>query len=57
MRKDDDRLQVFNEGRPLECLRCGHGSDLEKPWYARKPERPRVCPDCKHPWWDRPRGE
>ena len=29
--------------------RCGHE------WLARKPERPRVCPKCKSPYWDQPR--
>ena len=36
--------------QPYTCLRCGHG-----PWWPRKPTRPRVCPACRSPWWDRPR--
>ena len=31
------------------CTRCGHK------WYPRTPERPRVCPKCKSPYWDKPR--
>ncbi len=32
--------------------RCGHE------WLARtKGERPRVCPKCKSPNWDRPKRE
>jgi predicted Zn-ribbon and HTH transcriptional regulator len=29
--------------------RCGHE------WVSREPERPRVCPKCKSPNWDRPK--
>ena len=31
----------------LECKRCYWT------WYPRKPVRPRVCPKCKSPYWDR----
>ena len=32
----------------LACrCRCGHE------WVTREPERPRVCPKCKSPNWDR----
>jgi Zn finger protein HypA/HybF involved in hydrogenase expression len=32
----------------LACrCRCGHQ------WITREPERPRVCPKCKSPNWDR----
>lgn len=32
------------------CERCEHE------WVSRnKNERPRVCPKCKNPYWDRPR--
>ena len=34
----------------LECKRCGHI------WYPRRPQYPKVCPRCKSPWWDTPRG-
>lgn len=33
------------------CLRCGHQ------WMPRTRERPRACPKCKSPWWDRDRRE
>jgi predicted Zn-ribbon and HTH transcriptional regulator len=29
--------------------RCGHE------WFPREPEKPRVCPKCKSPNWDRPK--
>lgn len=31
------------------CERCGHV------WVPRDSEKPRVCPKCKSPYWDRPR--
>jgi predicted Zn-ribbon and HTH transcriptional regulator len=35
--------------RGCRC-RCGHE------WLARDPhEKPRVCPKCKSPYWDRPK--
>jgi len=33
----------------LECLRCGHK------WFKRKLEDPVACPDCKSPYWNKPR--
>jgi hypothetical protein len=34
----------------LSCrCRCGHE------WIARQNERPRVCPKCKTPNWDKPK--
>ena len=34
----------------LGCrCRCGHT------WLPREPEKPRVCPKCKSPNWDRPK--
>jgi rubrerythrin len=32
-----------------KCLRCGHT------WIPRKKERPRVCPKCHSPYWDKPK--
>ena len=29
----------------LRCHRCGHK------WFLRKPMSPRVCPNCKSPYW------
>jgi len=31
------------------CLRCGHK------WTPRGMERPRVCPGCHSPYWDKPK--
>jgi hypothetical protein len=32
------------------CQRCGHE------WVPKnKVQKPRVCPKCKNPYWDRPR--
>jgi len=31
------------------CERCGHK------WLPRREEKPRVCPNCNSPYWDRPR--
>ena len=33
----------------LKCLRCGHK------WYPRSKDKPKVCPHCKSPYWDKPR--
>ena len=33
------------------CRRCGHK------WIPRKADRPVVCPECKSPWWDKPKKE
>ena len=30
-----------------ECERCGHI------WKPRSEEKPKVCPKCKSPYWDR----
>lgn len=31
------------------CLRCGHE------WIPKRKEEPRVCPNCKSPYWNKPR--
>ena len=33
----------------FKCLRCGHI------WWPKTPDKPRVCPKCKSPYYDRPR--
>jgi hypothetical protein len=33
----------------MSCLRCGHG------WESRVEGRPKNCPGCKSPAWDRPK--
>lgn len=32
-----------------KCLRCGHT------WIPRTNNKPKVCANCKSPYWDRPR--
>jgi len=34
-----------------KCERCGHI------WPPRGQEEPRVCPKCKSPYWNKPRGK
>lgn len=35
-----------------KCYRCGHE------WIPQNiEEKPKVCPKCKNPYWDRPRQE
>lgn len=34
----------------LNCKRCGHN------WIPKK-EEVRICPKCKSPYWDRPKGK
>lgn len=41
--------KVMVEITKLECLRCGHK------WYPRFPQKPRICPYCKSPYWDKER--
>jgi len=42
--------KVMIEG--YRCERCGHE------WAPREKEvTPKVCPKCKSPYWDRPRGQ
>ena len=39
---------VLIEGN--KCYRCGHE------WLSRnKKERPTVCPNCKNPYWHKPK--
>ena len=35
--------------RPFHCKRCGHA------WVPRKDNRPKQCPGCRSPYWDRER--
>lgn len=32
-----------------KCYRCLHK------WVQREEEKPRICPKCKSPYWDKPR--
>ena len=31
------------------CDRCGHK------WIPRSNEKPTICPECKRPYWNKPR--
>ena len=43
------KIKIVADG--YRCERCGHE------WVPRKAnEHPRVCPKCKSPYWDRPKG-
>jgi predicted Zn-ribbon and HTH transcriptional regulator len=35
----------------LKCCRCGHI------WVPRKKKKPRICPECKSPYWDVPKDK
>ena len=42
------RVKICVDG--FKCERCGHE------WVPRNmKDPPRVCPECKSPYWDRPR--
>jgi len=32
-----------------KCLRCEHE------WHPRKDKQPIVCPECKSPYWNKPK--
>jgi len=34
----------------LKCKRCDHQ------WIPRSPNKPKVCPKCNSPYWDKERG-
>jgi hypothetical protein len=33
----------------FKCKRCGHK------WIPRRPQKPKVCPKCKSPYWKKDR--
>ena len=35
----------------FRCERCDHA------WIPPNPAKPKVCPKCKTPYWDRPRRD
>jgi len=35
----------------LSCTRCRHS------WYARRPQPPKVCPNCKRQDWNKPKAK
>ena len=32
-----------------KCYRCSHE------WTQREEDKPRICPKCKSPYWDKPK--
>ena len=40
----------YKKVKILECLRCGHE------WIPRG-KKPKQCPKCRSPYWDKPRQE
>jgi hypothetical protein len=49
LRQWPDGPQLSEEIEQLYCHRC------KNTWYPRTPEKPKVCPACKSPYWDIPR--
>ena len=50
MSKDNNKSMAEIILKGYRCERCGHK------WAPRNPEeKPRVCPKCKSPYWDKPR--
>ena len=56
--KKPAHMRVLSEGKQESqmlaqrtCLRCG------KSWWPRSQSKPKRCPGCKNPYWDRPRRE
>lgn len=41
--------QVSEIVKKWVCQRCGHK------WIPRHENRPKICPKCKSPYWDRER--
>ena len=39
----------ISEIKQLKCLRCG------RTWWPRSPQKPKFCPSCNSPYWDKPR--
>jgi len=48
MKKEESGFKILIVGN--KCYRC------EYEWRPRDvEEKPRVCPNCKNPYWDKPR--
>ena len=47
MKKEEEGYNVLILGN--RCFRCGHK------WVQREKEKPRICPKCKSPYWDKPK--
>lgn len=46
---DVDMSQIKISVNGFKCERCKYE------WIPRKKDYPRVCPNCKSPYWDKPR--
>lgn len=46
-----DKLRKMNEERvtSLSCTRCNHK------WLPRSNKKPKVCPNCNSPYWNKER--
>ena len=47
MKKESVGYNVLILGN--KCYRCGHK------WVQREEDKPRICPKCKSPYWDKPK--
>ena len=51
-KRRDEKADILVEKtsvNALKCLRCGYE------WYPRRFEKPKVCPNCSSPYWDKER--
>jgi len=46
-----NNMEVELKIKGYKCERCSHE------WQPRKKEYPVTCPNCKSPYWDKPRRE
>ena len=42
-----DKVRQRWELPTLKCKRCGHT------WHPHRPQKPKVCPKCTSPYWDK----
>lgn len=52
MSKDNSSMKKEGVGYNVlilgnKCYRCGHK------WVQREKDKPRICPKCKSPYWDK----
>ena len=47
MKKEEAGYNVLILGN--KCYRCNHK------WVQREKDKPRICPKCKSPYWDKPK--
>jgi len=44
-KKEEFGYDIFIKGN--KCFRCSHK------WVQREEDKPRICPKCKSPYWDK----